>query len=506
MAQYGTFNCTTIGYSHIQKGIGCEDYSARLDDGDIHIAVVSDGHGDKACFRSHLGSEWVTKIAVENLHAFAKNIQQQGWESRLFQGKERERMVRQLIRSIVGGWNLKILQDLQDNPITEEEYALSGSWTDLYRSGQELPHIYGCTLIAALVTDRYLLVLHQGDGRCVIVHQDGTADQPVPWDDRCQGNVSTSMCHEDTITACRYYLADLKRDQIVACYACSDGIEDSLEDQDAVNAFFCNITSVYAQDGGEALEQNLLEFLPQMSQSGSADDMSIAGIVDLQSAKLHAERLELIYLLHASQAEYRRASGKVNSMQRKNDHLKDAMVDARAEYDRLVADRHSNKTRLEQLLQEVFAANKFQDDSEIWLEEAKKKLEDARIAYDEYNTRRNEFIAKAQAAQAQVQLLQDRLDALNISSVPTEPVAAEEEPLEFTEEVHWEEPVNACPAAAPEMQIPQIPAEPAPVEIPEEPAEEVTPEIPEDTAEEIPTEAPATPEQPTQENPTEQED
>ena len=80
MAQYGTFNCTTIGYSHIQKGIGCEDYSARLDDGDIHIAVVSDGHGDKACFRSHLGSEWVTKIAVENLHAFAKNIQQQGWE------------------------------------------------------------------------------------------------------------------------------------------------------------------------------------------------------------------------------------------------------------------------------------------------------------------------------------------------------------------------------------------------------------------------------------------
>ena len=71
------------------------------------------------------------------------------------------------------------------------------------------------------------------------------------------------------------------------------------------------------------------------------------------------------------------------------------MVDARAEYDRLVAARHSNKTRLEQLLQEVFAANKFQDDSEIWLEEAKKKLEDARIAYDEYNTRRNEFIAKA---------------------------------------------------------------------------------------------------------------
>lgn len=460
MAQYGTFCCTTIGYSHIRRGIRCEDYTTRLDDGDIHIAVVSDGHGDKSCFRSHVGAELAAKIAQNNLHKFALEMREQAWETRLFQPKDQERLIRQLIRSIVAEWNVQILEDLEKNPVTEEEYALAGGWADCYRNGLEQFHIYGCTLIAAMVTDRYLLVLHQGDGRCVVVHQNGTVDQPVPWDSRCQGNVSTSMCQTDTLEACRYYVQDLSKDQIVACYACSDGIEDSLEDLEALNAFFCNITGVYAQDGGPVLENSLQEFLPQMSQAGSADDMSIAGIVDAEGAAAHARELELRYLLQNAQAEYHRANAKVSSMQRKDEYLESAVEAAQAKYEQLSARQRSIKSKLDQLLQEVLTANQMQDEGVGLVENAQKELEEARKAYEEYHTRRNAFAEKARQAQQKIQQMKDQLQALQAQIAqppqPEEPEIPTEEPEVPTEEP--EVPVEA--QAQPEPEAMPAPAQP----------------------------------------------
>lgn len=469
MAQYNAFHCTTTGNSHIVKNTRCEDYSGSLNDGDIHIAVVSDGHGDGSCFRSQVGSRLAVEAAVENLYAFARNIRQEGWENRLFQEKERERLMRQLIRSIVGGWNIRIRQDLKAYPITEEEFAESGDYTQAYRNGQELAHIYGCTLIAALVTDRYLVVLHQGDGRCVVIHQGGNVDQPVPWDDLCVGNITTSMCHEDTVTRCRYYVADLKKDPILACFAASDGIEDNLADLEAVNVFFCNVASIYAQDGEEETVKTLRDYMPQMSRAGNGDDTSIAGVVSQNISPVMAERLSLAYELHAARQEARYAQDKVNSMQRKNDYLRTAMVDARAEYDRLERECNDNRSLLERLFQEVQRATQFRDSSEGWLENARKKLEEAHAAYDEYNTRRNAFIAKAQAAQTNARMLQERLDALNISTIPPA-VPAEQE------EEDWEFPESTCQGgihAVPEQTSGEAePAGPVPAEpIPAAPAQ-----------------------------------
>ena len=37
-----------------------------------------------------------------------------------------------------------------------------------YDRGERLEHIYGTTLIAGLLTESYLLLIQQGDGRCVV--------------------------------------------------------------------------------------------------------------------------------------------------------------------------------------------------------------------------------------------------------------------------------------------------------------------------------------------------
>ena len=80
MANYHAFHSTTRGYSHILKDTCCEDASFSIDERDIHVAVVSDGHGDPACFRSQIGSRLAVEIAGEKLLSFAKNIREQGWE------------------------------------------------------------------------------------------------------------------------------------------------------------------------------------------------------------------------------------------------------------------------------------------------------------------------------------------------------------------------------------------------------------------------------------------
>lgn len=448
MANYCGFHQSIIGYSHVLKGICCQDSSCSVSEEGIHIAVVSDGHGDPACFRSHIGSRLAADIAAEKLLSFAQNIRQQGWEDRLFDNGQKEDLLRQLIRSIIGNWNLKIAEQLEENPVTEEELAISGNYESRYRAGEELPHIFGCTLIALLITDRYLLALQQGDGRCTVVHGNGIADQPIPWDSRCVGNVCTSMCHADAIESCRYYVADLRKDPVLACFAVSDGIEDSLDSQEDVNAFACNTASIYFQQGREKLLEQLADYLPKMSQMGSADDMSIAGIVDMDAGESAMRWMELTYILSNHKAAQRNAAGKAGSMARKQDYLKEELDLAQQEFDRVQTEYNrvcqqmqQNLTLTERLKQELRKLLHAQDNQTVILEAAGKKLEKAREDYEDYVEKRLGFVEKAQEAEAEVLRTQQAIDALAAELFDQVPEQTQPEipDWELAEPIAWED-------------------------------------------------------------------
>ena len=471
MANYHAFHSTTRGYSHILKDTCCEDASFSIDEGDIHVAVVSDGHGDPACFRSQIGSWLAVEIAGEKLLSFAKNIREQGWEEQLFDEVQRERLLRQLIRSIIGNWNLKITEQLDANPVTEEELAASRSYEALYRQGEELPHIFGCTMIATMITDRYLLALQQGDGRCVVVHSDCTADQPVPWDDRCVGNVCTSLCHGDAIESCRYYVVDIRKDPVIACFAASDGIEDSLDSQEDVNAFVCNTASILLQEGHEKLIEQLQDYLPRMSQTGSADDMSLAGIVNMDADENVTHWLELVYVLSSHRAVLRSANGKVSSMQRKSDYLKEELDQAQARYDQVADALEENLSLMDRLKQELHRVIRARDNHAVILETAKQKLEKAKADYEDYCEKRQAFAEKAHAAEEDIRKTQEALDVLNDllpAAQPQEP-EPEQPDWELPEALSWEEEEAAQP---PECTQEETCEPAAPVESDEEPEEE----------------------------------
>ncbi len=276
--------CNSVrGASHIHKDIPCEDYGMKKDCGDIKIFVTSDGHGDPNCLRSQLGSKFICEVAVSNLEKFASAILEEKKESELFDPVKREKRVRHLVTCIMSEWLKKVNNNFESDPPTEEDFSKAATYADDFKKGIRIERAYGATLIAGVCTEKFMLLLQQGDGRCVLFNSDGSVCQPVPWDERCVGNMTTSLCDPDAIESFRYCVVDLEENPVLACFAGSDGVEDSFPtSMERTHAYYRELLGYACENGIPALEDYMSEELSRLSVSGSQDDVTVTGIADLE--------------------------------------------------------------------------------------------------------------------------------------------------------------------------------------------------------------------------------
>lgn len=362
MGKYYAFHTTVKGYLHEKKAIPCEDCSGSCSvtdavaDGQFHIAVVADGHGDTACMRSRLGSQKVVEIAQQCLTEFAESVigemqdfrdapdQYRGYQritdmldKAAVCGKDarniaKARVPESLTNAIVSRWYAFVNEDIRQNPLSEEELGQSGRYEDEYRQGRRLAHVYGTTLIAALLLPGYLLLIQQGDGRCDVFYEDGTVDQPIPWDERCHENVTTSMCDEDAPASIRSRVISLKDKKVIACYLGSDGVEDAYRDMEGTHMFYRGLTCELAERGTEGFEAYLADMLPGFSQTGSGDDVSVSGIVDLECIRDFVPAFRMKIRQYDLKDELNRYENRIISMSRKHGILKEQAEEAEKEY------------------------------------------------------------------------------------------------------------------------------------------------------------------------------
>lgn len=298
MGQLFTFHKSVRGQGHINRGAPCEDSSLSFSDeqGRYHIAIIADGHGQALSFRSKIGSRIIAEVTLECLKSLAESAFQapegvdRFYRDILTNPRYRQMMVRQLTDTIVAKWHDGIKEDYQTNPPSEEEL---GDHAELLQDERHIPKVYGTTVIAVLRLPGCMLMIHQGDGRCVAFYDDGSVDMPIPWDDRCQGNVTTSMCDEDAADSFRHCVIDLNRKNVIACYVGSDGVEDAYRSDEGTYTFYrdltCSVLEKHDSDLDEYLEEMLSHFsgYGRFSKTGSQDDVSVSGIVDLdETAKL----------------------------------------------------------------------------------------------------------------------------------------------------------------------------------------------------------------------------
>lgn len=281
------------GYSHIESGKPCQDnsFSEVIPNG-IAIAIISDGHGGKRYFRSEVGSKFITGIARDKVMSFISNFGDSYLKGASFtqrksiktqiedndfdkQGKI-DLAFRQLFGSIIYGWNQKVEQHARENPLTEKELAeLEESWIKDFENKEKLGKVYGCTLIAAAFTSSYWFAFQIGDGKCFAVNEVGQWMEPIPWDERCFLNKTTSICDTDALDEFRYcYEGD--GNTPVSIILASDGLDDSFGSEENQENFYVQILKSLIKKGKFETEKDIKEALPELSKKGSKDDMSIA--------------------------------------------------------------------------------------------------------------------------------------------------------------------------------------------------------------------------------------
>jgi serine/threonine protein phosphatase PrpC len=302
---YKSFSVTETGISHTKHGKGCEDFSLHYPPyGDksaspVALAVVADGHGDDNCFRSAKGAEFAAVTARDAIVEFVERlkprlpeiIKRKQWPSE----EVFKKYISDLVKHVIMEWHGKVEKDYTGKPVTNEEMANAGEkYQKRYAAGQDLHHAYGTTLIAAAITKYYWFGIHIGDGRFTVLYPDGTFAQPVPWDDRCYLNVTTSICDDDALEGSRICYAPVSEKLPVAVFLCSDGVDDNYpveENEKHLYRLYRTIALTFADDGFDSTCSQLKELANSFATNGKGDDTSIAGIIDMEKVKAVAPLL-----------------------------------------------------------------------------------------------------------------------------------------------------------------------------------------------------------------------
>lgn len=284
------FHHTVTGASHTKAGKPCQDYSFSgfnpdeyIDrDKQYAIAIVADGHGSNDYFRSDRGSRMACDAAKEAVRMFMRDRDgglntPDGIELLL---KTPDAYMNNLKKSIITLWHDALAEDYLKEPFTQEELtSMSDKNRDKYNEAKDQRYVkaYGTTLIVVVVHPRFWFGLHIGDGKCVACYPDSIMTQPIPWDDRCFLNVTTSLCDDDAFESFRHTFRT--NDFPDAVYIATDGLDDSFGTDERLYDFYKQLTKSFAEKGKDATLEELEVFLPHLTETGSGDDISIAGVV-----------------------------------------------------------------------------------------------------------------------------------------------------------------------------------------------------------------------------------
>lgn len=299
MIQCYSFSCQ--GESHKADNKPCQDasFSAVYDNG-LAIAIVCDGHGGERYFRSDVGSRMATEVIHDSVKTFVETI-----DKTLFVGKPYTAVeaitsddvikkqtpidvkFRQLFSSIIYQWNQKIAEHAANTPVSEwEQEHVPQKYLDELQTSETFEKIYGCTLMVYVQTPDYWFAFHLGDGKCISFQQEPLWRFPIPWDERCFLNKTTSLCDSEAINEFRYcYEGDGCFP--MAVFLGSDGMDDSFgEDANLVN-FYIQVVKMLVTESKDATIESIESDLPKLSKIGSKDDMSVAFIYNIDELKAH---------------------------------------------------------------------------------------------------------------------------------------------------------------------------------------------------------------------------
>jgi serine/threonine protein phosphatase PrpC len=299
------------GASHIRTNLSNQDalnWKPENGTGTRCILAVADGHGSKKYFRSDVGARLAVETACEVCESFIRDYS--GKDS----GSVQDLKFRDVIgREIVRKWQERVRDHMQQNPFSQDEqnllvrkpanetkpegdkirYRPPGGLED---SNYTIP--YGTTLLAVIVTEKFLLYLQLGDGDIITLSQDGSLSHPLPKDERLLANETTSLClpiawEEFRV---RYQPADSRSPILIL--VSSDGYSNSFtnyHDFEKVGSDILRMIINHPEEIGKGIDTvqaHLTGWLQETSEKGSGDDITVGILCDLTRIAEYSKTLK----------------------------------------------------------------------------------------------------------------------------------------------------------------------------------------------------------------------
>ncbi|MCM1322218.1 MAG: protein phosphatase 2C domain-containing protein [Bacteroides sp.] len=288
------------GFSHKAQGKPCQDAVSVVQKKDYSIISVADGHGGERYFRSGIGSRLAVEVAQAEFEKLFLAVSRQ-----LPGGKINwEKTLKSLESNIVKKWQDKVEEDFAAHPFSSEEHALAEKLEidfcmaekencerekicGIRFRNSEILKCYGSTLLCALYTPTlkfpnskksFWIALQIGDGLTFALDENGEEFLPIPDDEKLGFGVTTSICSSNAAENFRHAFGFSKLSTLVVC---TDGVADSFA-KEKFGAFVKDILHNMNEQGREKTQQGLQEYFPKLSEQGSGDDLSLAGIFEIK--------------------------------------------------------------------------------------------------------------------------------------------------------------------------------------------------------------------------------
>ncbi len=265
-----------IGTAHIKQNKPLQDFAAATSDRlrSYAYALVADGHGGEKYIRSGKGAEIAVHCAVDSINGVLKEIL---WDV----GKKKKNLIEKNLKLICIKTSLKwkdvVIKHYSENPLFKEETEVLESLNIKQPLEEEdITTLYGSTLLAAVYIEHlnFWFTIQIGDGKCAVIKKDNSVVFPEELENEKLGfGVTTSLCNKDAANEFRFAYGF---ERINGITVMSDGLADSF-DSEKLPSFLLNINDNIVIDS-EKTSNELKEFMPKLSEQGSGDDISLAGI------------------------------------------------------------------------------------------------------------------------------------------------------------------------------------------------------------------------------------
>lgn len=278
-----TLDARCRGSEHVKSGKPLQDYSCSTIDSrkTYAYALVADGHGGEKYFRSAEGSRFAVRCTVDALNKVLKELVSYIKKNDL---PVIDKTLKNLCSRILILWREKVKSHFYENPLTEEEKELCWDLKiDIPLAEEKIFTLYGSTLLASVYFANYgfWFSLQIGDGKTVIIRNDNSVFYPIQEDDEMGFGVTASLCGKNALEKFRYNYGFEKLNSI---FVMSDGLTDSFDAKKLPN-FLMSIKDNALLDDQKTKDE-LAAFLPRLSEQGSGDDISIAGIFEKENESM----------------------------------------------------------------------------------------------------------------------------------------------------------------------------------------------------------------------------